>query len=120
MGSSAEAASWVNSSSPSTVSDPAESSGNLAAKGGQALPAPPPPPPAPAFDFSEVARQLNAFVENGDRSVKFRLDEFTGLTVMTVVNPTTQEVIRQVPPAEVLALARSIDHLRGQLINAET
>ncbi len=99
---------------------PAVASGNLAAGRGQALPAPPPPPPAPAFDFSEVARQLNAFVENGDRSVKFRLDEFTGLTVMTVVNPTTQEVIRQVPPAEVLALARSIDHLRGQLINAET
>ncbi len=94
-------------------SPPAESSGNLAAKGGQAL-------PPPAFDFAELVRQLDAFTENGNRSLRYRTDDLTGLTVMTVINPNTQEVIRQVPPEEAVALARILEYLRGQLLNADS
>ena len=72
----------------------------------------------PRVDNTQVVRQLNAFVENSQRTLRFSVDAATGRTVMTVVNANTQEVIRQVPQAEKLALARNLDSLRGLLIDA--
>ncbi len=94
--------------------------GNPVSPGGQVLPVRPAARPIPQIDFSQIVRQLDAFVENGQRSLRFRADAVTGRVVMTVVNPNTQEVIRQVPAEELLALARTLDGLQGQLLNAES
>jgi flagellar protein FlaG len=94
-------------------------SGNPALGGGQDLPPPLSPAPAPTLDFSQVVQQLDAFVENGQRSLRFRVDSATGRTVMTVLDAKTEEVIRQIPAEEVLALARNLDRLQGRLIDAE-
>jgi len=93
--------------------------GNVASSGGEALPSPSVGRSVPQIDFSRIVRQLDAFVENGQRSLHFREDAATGRTVMTVVNPKTKEVIRQVPAEELLVLAQKLDGLQGQLINAE-
>lgn len=110
-------ASPVVSGNQSTVDSLPQPGGNRPADGGQKLP--PKPPPAPEIDYSRVVRQLDAFVKGGDRSLRFSQDGPTGRTVMTVVNPRTQEVIRQVPGEALLALARNIDRLVGQLLNTE-
>lgn len=94
------------------------SSGNPASTGGQALPVQRSPQPVPQIDISQAVQQLDAFVQNGQRSLRFRVDATTGRTVITVVNENTQEVIRQIPPAEKLALARNLDSLRGLLVDA--
>lgn len=94
------------------------SAGNPASTSGQALPLHPAAQPVPQIDISQAVQQLDAFVQNGQRSLRFRVDDATGRTVITVVNESTQEVIRQIPPAEKLALARNLDSLRGLLVDA--
>ena len=99
-------------------SQPVSSTGNLVSTGGQALPARSTARPVPQIDFSEVVQQLDAFVENGQRSLRFRVDDATGRTVITVVNESTQEVVRQIPPAEKLAVVQNLDRLQGRLVDA--
>jgi flagellar protein FlaG len=41
--------------------------------------------------------------------LSFRVDESSGRTVITVLDATTREIVRQIPSEEVLALARAIE-----------
>ncbi len=100
-----------------TVFRPA-GAGNPESTGGQTLPPQRTPQAAPRLDFSQVARQLNAFVESGQRSLRFRVDDATGRTVITVVDESTQRVVRQIPSEETLAVARHLDSLQGLLVDA--
>jgi len=43
------------------------------------------------------------------RNLQFSIDEDTGKTVVKVVDPTTKEVIRQIPSEEILAIAKALD-----------
>lgn len=101
-----------------SASLPVEPTGNSVATGGQALPVQPAAQPVPQIDFSQLVQQLDAFVENGQRSLRFRVDDATGHTVITVVNENTQEVIRQIPPEVKLSLMRNLDRLQGLLVDA--
>ena len=49
------------------------------------------------------------------RSLRFQVDEEGGRTVITVLNPHTQEVIRQIPSEELLSLARAFEELGALL-----
>jgi flagellar protein FlaG len=51
-----------------------------------------------------------------ERSLSFRVDEASGRTVITVLDATTQEVVRQIPSEEVLALARALE-VSGALLD---
>ncbi|MGI9258909.1 MAG: flagellar protein FlaG [Gammaproteobacteria bacterium] len=93
--------------------------GNIASTSGEALPPRETRPAIQQVDFTRIVRQLDAFVEGTQRTLQFTEDAATGKMVMTVVNPETKEVIRQVPADELLALAQSLQSLVGQLVNAE-
>ena len=93
--------------------------GKLASTSGEALPPRDLRPAIQQVDFTKIVRQLDAFVEGHQRTLQFTEDAATGKTVMTVVNPETKEVIRQVPADELLVLAQSLQSLVGQLVNAE-
>ena len=56
----------------------------------------------------DAVRRLNEYVQETQRDLRFSIDEETGRTVVRVVDSATQEVIRQIPPEEVLALAREL------------
>jgi flagellar protein FlaG len=62
---------------------------------------------------------LNESVQSHHRSLRFSVDEDSGRTVIRVVDPTTDEVIRQIPPEEVLDLARHLEDSAGALLRAE-
>ena len=51
-----------------------------------------------------------------DRNLQFTVDEDTGIDVVKVIDTETEEVIRQFPSEEVLAIARALDKLQGLLI----
>jgi flagellar protein FlaG len=51
-----------------------------------------------------------------ERSLIFRVDEASGRTVITVLDATTQEVVRQIPSEEVLVLARALE-VSGALLD---
>ena len=42
----------------------------------------------------------------------FRIDDNSGRTVITVIDQETDEIIRQIPPEEVLHL---VNHFRGEI-----
>jgi flagellar protein FlaG len=96
----------------------AVATGNFGSDSGQALPVPK-APEVQKIDLEQVAERLNQFVSDNARSLRFRVDDRLGRTVMTVVNAVTDEVIRQVPADEALTLARTISEFRGQLIDVQ-
>lgn len=48
--------------------------------------------------------------------LRFETDKDTGQTVVQVVDAQTNQVIRQIPSDEMLAIARNIDHMKGLLL----
>ena len=79
----------------------------------------PPERPAPAaVDIARAVERLSEFVESSQRSLRFRVDDLSGKTVITVVNSANGEVIRQIPAEEVLALARNLSQTGGAVLNA--
>ena len=79
----------------------------------------PPERPAPAAaDVTKAIERLSEFVQSSQRSLRFRVDDFSGRTVITVVNSATDEVIRQIPAEEILALARNLGQGTGAVLDA--
>jgi len=63
--------------------------------------------------------KLNELVQSVQRDLQFSIDESSGDTVIKVLDTNTEEVIRQIPSEEVLALTRNIESLKGVLFSAE-
>jgi len=63
--------------------------------------------------------RLNDFVTLVQRDLRFSVDELSGRTVITVSDTKTDEIIRQIPSKEVLALAQNIDSAKGILFSAK-
>lgn len=68
-------------------------------------------PQSPVDQAKEVAKveqavsQVNEFVQNLNRDLQFTVDENSGHTVIKVLDTETKEVIRQIPPEELLRIA---------------
>lgn len=58
--------------------------------------------------MSATVSRLNDHVESLSRDLHFSIDEGSGRTVITVMDTETKEVIRQIPPEEVIALAQRL------------
>jgi flagellar protein FlaG len=58
----------------------------------------------------EVMHQMQDHVQSIERDLNFRVDEESGRTVITVIDPETEEVVRQIPSEEVLNI---MHHLRN-------
>jgi flagellar protein FlaG len=93
----------------------ASSGGNISAPSGETLPAPP-PPPRPVVDVAKAAERLNELMSNRQRMLRFRVDQGSGRTVIIVINEATNEVIRQIPPEELLQLQQNLEQL-GSMIS---
>ena len=54
----------------------------------------------------------------GDARVelKFSVDDASGLTVIKVIDTETQEIVRQIPPEEVLTLMHHLENLNPSLM----
>lgn len=108
----------------------------LTARGGEA-PAPPPaaagaPSQAQSAPQVQATSQSTSADELGEalarvrealapvaRNLQFSVDDDTGKTVVRIIDSTTNEVIRQMPSEEMLAISRSIDKLQGLLLRQE-
>ncbi len=52
-------------------------------------------------------------------SLEFSVDEQTGKTIVRVVDGGTQQLIRQIPSEEMLAIAKSLDRFQGLLLRSK-
>ncbi len=88
--------------------------GNLPATGKDLPPASAPQTAdaeARSREVRETVQNLNDFVQRQDRALQFEVDDVTGDTVIKVMDSVTDEVIRQIPSEELLALARRMMQL---------
>lgn len=62
--------------------------------------------------LADAVSELNDYVQNIQRDLQFSIDEASGQTIIKVIDSQSKELIRQIPPEEVLALARNLDQLK--------
>ncbi len=71
-------------------------------------------------DISGVVAALNDLVyQVASTKITFDVDEATGQSVVRVLNKETGELIRQVPPEELLILAAKMEQLTGLIFSQE-
>lgn len=63
---------------------------------------------APLPSLDGIVQNLNQFMSANRRDLVFRVDEGSGRLVITVMNPETGEVVRQIPPEELLSVAKTM------------
>lgn len=76
-------------------------------------------PNQPELDYA-VSR-LNEYIQNSQRDLHFSVDKGSGRVVVKVIDSATQEVIRQIPSEEVIALAQGLGlkESAGALFNTQ-
>jgi flagellar protein FlaG len=52
-----------------------------------------------------------------NQNVQFSLDSGSGKVIVKVIDAATKQVLRQIPSEEMLEIAKSLDRLRGLLVN---
>jgi flagellar protein FlaG len=75
-------------------------------------------------EIAEAVRDISTYMQSMSRELQFQLDDSSATTVITVTDPETSEVVRQIPTEEVVAIARYIaeiapDPLRGLLVDGQ-
>jgi len=60
---------------------------------------------------------FNRFVPLAAHNLTFSIDDDSGKVVVKVIDSDTQDVIRQIPSEEALALSRSLDQIKGALFS---
>ncbi|NDF74506.1 MAG: flagellar protein FlaG [Betaproteobacteria bacterium] len=64
-----------------------------------------------------AANKIQSFVSSMSRDLNIFVDSSSGKAVIRVVDPQTNETIRQIPPEESLRLARMVDYLASLLVD---
>ncbi|MDO9423934.1 MAG: flagellar protein FlaG [Methylobacter sp.] len=69
--------------------------------------------------ISNAVKEINSFFQLAQRSLGFSIDESSGHMVMQIRDAETNELIRQIPGADALKLAKQLDDLTGILFKAQ-
>ena len=81
----------------------------------QLLPGQGQPPPSQE-QVKQAVEAVQQAVKPVAQNLQFSIDKETGKTIVSVVDSVTQEVIRQIPGEEILAIAKAIDRMQGLLV----
>lgn len=100
------------------------SSQPVAQSGVQPAATPQPGPSSPPADTASQAekvekavQRLNDQLRDMQRDLQFSVDSDSGRTILKVIHSESGEVIRQIPPEELLHLARAFAEGTGSLIS---
>ena len=72
---------------------------------------------ASANQVQQAVEEIQQTMEKLAQNLQFSIDKDTGITVITVLDSQTQEVIRQIPTEEAVSIARTLDKVQGLLFN---
>lgn len=76
-----------------------------------------PQPAVEAVTLDEVLKEVRATLNENAANLEFSIDQDTGKTIIRVIDEHTQEVIRQIPSEELIAISRSLTKLEGKLLD---
>jgi len=65
------------------------------------------------LDVAKAIERINELSRGSRRDLRFRVDESSGRTIITVINAVTKEIVRQIPPEELLAIAQTLEQGGG-------
>ena len=68
-------------------------------------------------ELARLVKRINDLAAEFRRHVAFEVHRQTGKTVIKVIDDETKEVIRQIPPAEMLGLMARMTELAGLIFN---
>jgi flagellar protein FlaG len=118
----------VSSSTPNSNVAPATPLPGMAATSFSAPPAASPPhvqgaapgqPPPAAEAARQVARQINAFLKSSSASVEIAFDQPSKQFIVRIVDAESNQVIRQMPSEEIIAMSQSLGRMAGLLVKKE-
>jgi flagellar protein FlaG len=68
-------------------------------------------------ELTGAVNQLNGYLEETQRGLRFSIDDNSGRTIVRVVDTETDEVIRQIPSEEMLVLIRHFTEMTGKILD---
>lgn len=86
------------------------------ARSAQSVPENPFPAPSPQ-QLAKAIDQIKRVVEPVAQNLQFSIDGESGRTVVRVIDTQTNEVIRQIPSEEIMAIDRALSKLQGLLLH---
>ena len=72
--------------------------------------------PESAVQLENAVNEVSSFVKQTNSSLQFSIDRDSGKTMVKVVDASTNEIIRQIPSEEMLAMAKALDGIKGLLV----
>lgn len=70
-----------------------------------------------ATQTDQAIEQINTKLKVLGTSLHFEVDKDSGLTIVSVVDRDTNEVLRQIPTEETVQIARNLDKVIGHLLD---
>jgi len=70
-------------------------------------------------ELDKAVERISDFSQNIRRNLQFSIDESTGRTMITVLDATSEEVIRVIPPEKLMAVSERMDEIRGLLFEGK-
>lgn len=70
-----------------------------------------------AEEIRQMAEKANAYLKRADTHLEFRVNNQTGHVVVDVVDNTSQEVVRQIPPETMVRFAERMTQMKGLLFD---
>lgn len=67
--------------------------------------------------LEKLAEELNENFKIFNAAISFSVDKDTSKTVITILDRETEEVIREIPPEELLELAAKLTEIIGRLVD---
>lgn len=68
-------------------------------------------------ELSNAVKKINESILGSAQRLEFSIDEDSKDIVVKIIDQATREIVRQIPSKEALDIARSLDKMRGLLIN---
>lgn len=72
-----------------------------------------------AGEVRQALEEIEAAIAPVAQALEFSIDDESGRTVVKVMDTETNEVIRQMPSEEVLAISKALDKLKGLLLRQQ-
>lgn len=74
------------------------------------------PQPAAREQLEAATESVRSFVQPINSNIEFSVNDDTGQLVVKIIDRNTKEVIRQMPSAEMIAIARTLDGIKGLFV----
>jgi len=68
----------------------------------------------------ELLQNIKALTDNGIYSVRFEINKDTNDLVINLVDSKTGDVIRQIPPKEILGMREALSKLSGNIVETKS